>query len=193
MSSPGGVKAAIDAWTSKSKEASNEKPTVVSRSSPEGNRSALSRDNKVSDGSLNTQDDANAVSSEVSVGSSHASTFFSSPSSHASSKMSVGAPGSFFRPMGNDLEEVRNDNMLGQLSGTSTDDESSELPGHLFQNSSAIASKKKNEDAELSFLLEQMESESDSEDSGIKLLTSKEPGRPRTFICPGRKESSFVG
>jgi hypothetical protein len=182
LSSPGGVKAAIDAWTSKSKEASNKKNTGISRSSPEGNRSAPSCDNKVSNGSLNTHDDANVVSSEMSLGSSHASTFFSSSSSHASSKMSVGAPGSFFRPMGNDFEEVRNDNMLGQLSGTSTDDDSSELPCHLFPNSSAISRKEKKEDSELLFLLEQMESESNSEDSGIKLLTSKKPGPRRTFI-----------
>ena len=187
-SSHGGVKAAIDAWSSKSKETRHEKSllaspnsrvAVPSHSSPHGNHSVKSRETKQSEGSFNTQE-SNAISSEVSVGGSHASTFFSSPSSHASSKMSVGAPGSFFRPMGavNDFEETKNDNLLGQLSGTSTDDESSALPSHLFKDSSK-EDKNRNGDAELSFLLEQMKSESDSEDSGIKLLTSNEPA-PRT-------------
>lgn len=177
ISSSGGVKAAIGAWTSKSKEIQSSNPAQASpttRESPQENRSEANQ----SDGSLNTQ----GISSEVSVGGSLTS-FFSSPSasSHASSRMSVGAPGSFFRPMDtdNDFEDTRNDNMLGQLSGTSSDEDSSTLPSHLFQTSSK-ENNKRNEDTELSFLLEQMKSESDSEDSVTKLLATKERSRQTT-------------
>jgi hypothetical protein len=73
----------------------------------------------------------------------------------------------------NDFEDTSQDHiLLGQLSVESTDD--SESPSHLFKSLSSDGSK--SGDSHLSFLLEQMQSEDETEDNGIKLLSSK--GRP---------------
>jgi hypothetical protein len=178
-----------NAWASKANESRNDRVvksprqttdsvSSPSHSSPQTNRSMQSRETKLSE-------ESNWVSSEVSVGGSQG-TYFSSPSSrssHASSKLSVGAPGSFFRPMDNGLEDLQTDNLLGQLSGTSTDEEST-LSSHLFHKSKG--EKNRNEDTELSFLLEQMKSESDSEDSGAVLL---EPNKPVPSAAKDQEEN----
>jgi hypothetical protein len=138
-------------------------------------RSTMTRGTKQSEGSRSAFEETKTISSEITVGGSPASTFISSPSSYASSKMSAGAPGSFFRPMEtvNDFEETSKDHiLLGQLSVESTD--VSESPSHLFKSLSSDGSK--SGDSHLSFLLEQMQSEDETEDNGIKLLSSK--GRP---------------
>jgi hypothetical protein len=233
-SSQGGVKAAIDAWSTKSKDTRKERPA---RTSPRENgakvspkptdfsafdrttradaseaapradspgsfsfrtredNSTMTRETKQSDGSWIAHEEANTISSETSVGGSHASPFISSPSSYASSHMTVGAPGSFFRPMEavNDFEEATNDHiMLGQLSVESTDDEeSSELPSHLFKSSSYDASK--SGDSDLSFLLEQMQSDSETEDSGIRLLSTNGTTLPEATKNDNNDQSTLIG
>ena len=199
LSSPGGVRAAIDAWSSKSKESkiAETNPTSVS---PRLRGWRSNDDQHIGHSETKPTvlpaDETNAVSSETSVGGSHASTFVSSPSSYASSRMSVGAPGSFFRPMApvSDYEGTTNDHiMLGQLSAD-TDEESSALPSHLFRSTSDDDRSKQSGDTELSFLLEQMQTEtSRSDDSDIRLLTVDEPASGQANGKDSTDQSTLFG